>query len=126
VLVPKVHLPLLKPAQALARLKSPPRGRNGSPELLWPARGLPTAVLPSLSVDLWPLPRHEFAVVPSSPLPNSGDPGTTLARARLNSGDLTVVERSGTAHSRLFPRSDPRPDLDQTAWTAGTASRTRA
>jgi hypothetical protein len=58
VLVPKVHLPLLKPAQALVRLKSPPRGRNGSPELLQPARGLPTVVLPSPSVDSWPLPRH--------------------------------------------------------------------
>jgi hypothetical protein len=58
ILVPKVHLPLLKPAQALARLKSPPRGRNRSPELLQPARGLPTAVLPSLLVDSWPLPRH--------------------------------------------------------------------
>jgi hypothetical protein len=58
VLVPKVHLPLLKPAQALARLKSPPRGRNRSPELLRPARGLPTAVLPSLPVDSWPLPCH--------------------------------------------------------------------
>jgi hypothetical protein len=57
-LVPKVHLPLLNPAQALARLKSPPRGRNRSPELLRPARGLPTAVLPSLPVDSWPLPHH--------------------------------------------------------------------
>jgi hypothetical protein len=33
-LVPKVHLPLLKLAKALARLKSTPRGRNASPELL--------------------------------------------------------------------------------------------
>jgi hypothetical protein len=37
VLVPMVHLPLLKPAQALARLKYPPRGRNRSPEFLRPA-----------------------------------------------------------------------------------------
>jgi hypothetical protein len=36
-LVPKVPLPLLKLAQDLACLKSPPRGRNGSPELLRPA-----------------------------------------------------------------------------------------
>jgi hypothetical protein len=50
-LVPKVHLPLLKPAQALARIKSPPRGRNLSQELLRPARGLPTAVLPSLPMN---------------------------------------------------------------------------
>jgi hypothetical protein len=59
-LVPKVHLPLLNPAQALARLKSPPRGRNRSPELLWPARGLPTAVLPSLPMDSWPLCHTRF------------------------------------------------------------------
>jgi hypothetical protein len=51
-------LPLLKLAKALAHLKSPPRGRNGSPELPRPARSLPTAVLPSLPVDSWPLPRH--------------------------------------------------------------------
>jgi hypothetical protein len=48
-------------------------------------------------------------VAPSSPLPNSGDPGATLARARLNSSDLTTTERSGAARSRLFPRSDPPP-----------------
>jgi hypothetical protein len=52
-------------------------------------------------------PAIEFVVVPSSPLPNSGDPGATLACASLNSGDFTAVERSGTARSRLFPRSDP-------------------
>jgi hypothetical protein len=46
-------------------------------------------------------------MAPSSPLPNFGDPGATLARTRLNSGDLTAAERSGAAHSRLFPRSDP-------------------
>ena len=48
-------------------------------------------------------PAAEFAVAPSSSLPNSGDPGATLARATLNSGDLTVAERSGAACSRLFP-----------------------
>jgi hypothetical protein len=58
VLVPKVSLPLLKLAQALARLKSPRRGRNGSSELLRPARGFLTAVLPPLPVDSWPRPRH--------------------------------------------------------------------
>jgi hypothetical protein len=52
-------------------------------------------------------PAIEFVVAPSSPLPNFGDPGATLARARLNSDDLTDVERSGAARSRLFPRSDP-------------------
>jgi hypothetical protein len=56
---------------------------------------------------LGPVPAIEFAVAPSSPLPNSGDPGATLAHARLNSGDLTIEERSGAARSRLFPRSDP-------------------
>jgi hypothetical protein len=52
-------------------------------------------------------PAIEFAVAPSSPLPNSGDPRATLARACLSSGDLTAAERSGAARSRLFPRSDP-------------------
>jgi hypothetical protein len=47
-------------------------------------------------------PAIEFAVAPSSPLPNSGDPGATLARACLSSDDLTAVERSGVAHSHLF------------------------
>jgi hypothetical protein len=51
-------LPLLKLAKALARLKSPPRGRNRSPELLRPARDSLTVVLPSLPADSWPLPRH--------------------------------------------------------------------
>jgi hypothetical protein len=49
-----------------------------------------------------PFPAIEFAVVPSSSLPNSGDPGATLARASLNSSDLTAAERSGAARSRLF------------------------
>jgi hypothetical protein len=51
-------------------------------------------------------PAIEFAVAPSSPLSNSSDPGATLARACLNSGDLTAAERSGAARSRLFPWSD--------------------
>jgi hypothetical protein len=46
-------------------------------------------------------------VAPSSPLPNSGDPGATLACASLNSGDFIAVERSGATHSRLFPWPDP-------------------
>jgi hypothetical protein len=107
VLVPKVHLPLLKLAQALACLKSPPRGRNHSPEFLWPARDLLITVLPSLPVDSRPLFAIEFVVASSSSVPNSNDPGATLARARLNSDDLTATERSGAARSRLFPRSDP-------------------
>ena len=48
-------------------------------------------------------PAIEFAVVPSPSLLNSGDPGATVAHACLNSGDLTVAERSGAARSRLFP-----------------------
>jgi hypothetical protein len=40
-------------------------------------------------------PSIEFALAPSSPLPNSGD--------------LTATERSGAARSRLFPRYDPPP-----------------
>jgi hypothetical protein len=55
-LVPKV--PLLKLAQALARLKPPSRGWNASLELLRSARDLLSAVLPSLPSDSWPLPRH--------------------------------------------------------------------
>jgi hypothetical protein len=52
-------------------------------------------------------PAIEFTVEPSSPLPNSGDLGATLARASLNSSDFTTAEKSGAARSRLFPRSDP-------------------
>jgi hypothetical protein len=52
-------------------------------------------------------PAIEFAVAPSSPLPNSGDPGATLACASLNSGDFTTAKRSGAARSHLFPWSDP-------------------
>jgi hypothetical protein len=51
-------LSLLKLAKALARLKSPTCRRNRSPEFPLPARDLLTAVLPSLPVDSWPLPRH--------------------------------------------------------------------
>ena len=48
-------------------------------------------------------PAIEFAVAPSSSLPNFGDPGATVARAYLNSGDLTAAERSSAARSRLYP-----------------------
>ncbi|PWZ34289.1 hypothetical protein Zm00014a_017752 [Zea mays] len=50
-----------------------------------------------------PFPAIEFVVAPSSSLPNSGDPGATLARASLNSGDLTAAERNSAACSRPFP-----------------------
>ena len=69
----------------------------------------------------------EFAVAPSSPLPNSGDPRATVARACLNSGDLTAAKRSDAGRSRLFPRSDPlRPIQIKWPGPRDTASRTRA
>jgi hypothetical protein len=49
----------------------------------------------------------EFAVAPSPSLPNSGDPGATLARASLNFGDPTIAERNSAARSRPSPWSDP-------------------
>ena len=68
---------------------------------------LPEAFSPPFSpLCLWihgPFPAIEFTVAPSSSLPNSGDPGATLARASLNAGNLTASERSGAARSRLFP-----------------------
>jgi hypothetical protein len=64
----------------------------------------PEAFSPSISpLCPWihgPFPVIEFAVAPSSSLPNSGDPGTPLAHAFLNSGDLTTAERSRAARSR--------------------------
>jgi hypothetical protein len=52
-------------------------------------------------------PAIEFAVAFSPSLPNSGDPGATLARASLNSP--TPPPRRGTAPSTAVrpPRSDP-------------------
>ncbi|PWZ12429.1 hypothetical protein Zm00014a_033210 [Zea mays] len=70
--------------------------------------GPPETLLPPFS-PLCPwirglFPAIEFAVAPSSPLPNSGDPGGTLARACLNFGDFTAVERSGAAsRTSIFP-----------------------
>jgi hypothetical protein len=69
----------------------------------------------------------EFAVALSPSLLNSDDPGATLARVCLNSGDLTAAERSGAARSRLFPRSDPlRPIQIEQPGPWDTASCTRA
>jgi hypothetical protein len=66
-------------------------------------------------------------MAPSSPLPNSGDPGATLARTCLNFGDLTAVERSGATHSRLFPiLISLRPILIARPGPWDTASRPRA
>jgi hypothetical protein len=74
--------------------------------------GPPEAFSPSFSpLCSWIqglFPAIEFVVVPFPSLPNSGDPGATLARASLNSGDPNAVERRGAACSRLFsPWSDP-------------------
>jgi hypothetical protein len=65
-------------------------------------------------------PAIEFAVAPSPSLPNSSDPGATLARACLNSSDLTTSERSGAAsRTSVSPVYFPPSDLDRTARTAG-------
>jgi hypothetical protein len=51
-------------------------------------------------------PAIEFVVAFSPSLPNPGGPGTPLAHACLNSGDLTAAERSSAARSHSTPRSD--------------------
>jgi hypothetical protein len=73
-----------------------------------------------------PFPAIEFAVAPSSPLPNSGDPRATLARVCLNVGDLTAAERSGIARSRLFPWSDPLRPIQIERLGPGVSLRARA
>jgi hypothetical protein len=75
-----------------------------------------------------PFPAIEFIVAPSSSLPNSGDPGATVARACLNSGDLTVVERSSAARSHLFSLGliSLRPIQIEQPGPWDTASRTHA
>jgi hypothetical protein len=100
-------LPLLKLAKALARLKSPPRGQNGSPEFLRPTRGFLTAVLPSLPMDSWPFPRHR---VPRGTLFLSAQlrrPRSHPSPRLLNSGDLTAAERSGAVGTRSGEQVDP-------------------
>jgi hypothetical protein len=94
--------------------------------------GPPEAFSPPFS-PLFPwihglFPAIEFVVAPSPSLPNSGDPGATLARASLNSGDLTAAERSDAACSLLFsPWSDPlRPIQIERPRPRDTTSRTRA
>jgi hypothetical protein len=99
-------LPLLKLAKALARPKSPPPVAEITH---WIFFGPPKTLSPLFS-PLCPWIRGhfaaiEFAVAPSSPLPNTGDPGAILACACLNSGDLTDVERSDASHSHLFSLS---------------------
>jgi hypothetical protein len=121
VLVPKVHLPLLKPAQALARLKSPPRGRNRSPEFLQPARDPLTAALPSLLVDSWPFPRHRVRCGTLFPSAQLRRPWSHRS-PRLP--QLRRPHRRGEERRRpqpsVFPRTDfPPSDSDRTARTAG-------
>jgi hypothetical protein len=69
------------------------RSCSGSPETFSPPLSLLCPWIHGL------FPAIDFAVVPSPSLPNSGDPGTPLAHACLNSGNLTVVERSSAARS---------------------------
>jgi hypothetical protein len=73
------------------------RSYSGQPETFSPPFSLLCPWIHGL------FPAIKFVVVPSPSLPNSGDPGATLARASLNSNDLTAAERSGAARSRLFP-----------------------
>ena len=69
--------------------------------------GPPEAFSPPFSpLCLWIhglFPAIEFVVAPSPSLRNSGDPGATLARASLNSGDLTAAERNSATHSHPSP-----------------------
>jgi hypothetical protein len=66
--------------------------------------GLPETFSSSFSpLCLWIhglFPAIEFAMAFSPSLPNSGDPGATLARASLNSCDPTAAERNSAARSR--------------------------
>jgi hypothetical protein len=109
-------LPLLKPSQALAPssplpvAEIPHRSSSGPPEAFSPLcpriRGL--------------FPATKFAVASSPSLPNPGNPGATLSRAFLNSGDLTAAERSSAARSRSpLPGLIPSSDLDRMAQIMG-------
>jgi hypothetical protein len=126
-LVPKVHLSLLKLAKDLARLKSPPRGQNGSPEFLLLARDLLTSVLPSLPMDSWPFPLHwvrRGALFPSALLRRPwSHPCSRLPQLRR-------PHRRGEERRRLQPSvflwSDPlRPIQIEWLGPRDTASLTR-
>jgi hypothetical protein len=97
-------LPLLKLAKALACLKPPPRGHNGSPEFPSP----PEAFSPSFSpLCPWihgPFPAIEFVVAPSSSLPNPGDPGPPSSRLP----QLWRPHRRGEEQRRPQPFTPPR------------------
>jgi hypothetical protein len=97
------------------------RSFSGPPETFSPPFSLPCPWIHGL------LPAIEFAVAPSSPLPNSGDPGAALAHACLNASDLTAAKRSGAARIRLFPWSDPLRLIQiKRPGPRDTASRTHA
>jgi hypothetical protein len=73
------------------------RSYSGPPETFSP----PFSRLCPLIHGLFPA--IEFTVAFSPSLPNSGDPGTPLARACLNPGDPTAAERNSAAHSLPSP-----------------------
>jgi hypothetical protein len=74
------------------------RSYSGPPETFSPSFSLLCPWIHGL------VPAIEFTVAAFSPsLPNSGDPGATLAHASLNSGDPTAAERNSTARSRPSP-----------------------
>jgi hypothetical protein len=72
----------------------PHRSYSGPPETFSPPFSPPCPRIRGL------FPAIEFAVAFSPSLPNSGDPGVTLAHACLSFGDLTAAERSNAANSR--------------------------
>jgi hypothetical protein len=93
-------LPLLKLSQASSPLPvagMPCRSSSGPPEAFSP----PFFPLCSRIHGLFPA--TEFVVASSPSLPNPGDPGATLARASLNSGDLAAAEMSSAARSHSSP-----------------------
>jgi hypothetical protein len=73
--------------------RMPHRSSSGPPETFSPPFSPFCSRIHSL------FPAIEFVMAFSPSLPNSGDPGATLTRASLNSGDFTAVERSSAAHS---------------------------
>jgi hypothetical protein len=87
-----------RPRRPPTRL-APFLGRNASPEFLRPARDISPLLSPLCPRIRGLFPAIEFVVAFPPSLPNSSDPRATLARAGLNSGDLTAAERSSAARS---------------------------
>jgi hypothetical protein len=98
----------------------PHRSYFGPPETLSP----PFSPLCPRTHGLFPA--IEFAVAFSPSLPNSGDPRATLAHACLNSGDLTAVEKSSTAHGRSIFIARPRSWITLRARTPDVLARLSA